>query len=282
MRNIWILGARPKTLPAAIAPVLVATAYAANDWNPTNALLALLVSLSLQVGVNYANDYSDGIKGVDDSRTGPTRLTASGLAAPMAVKRAALISFAFAAVIGLILAFITTWWLIPIGALAIAAAWYYTGGAKPYGYRGWGDLSVFIFFGVVATTGTYFVQTQTLNFTIFVISVPMGSLSCALLAINNLRDREQDQIASKRTMAVWLGDRGARNLYLGHLVCAHFFALLSLQPYSALTLLALPISFSLARKVKAGHTGSDLIPVLVKTGELQLIFSLLFTLGLVI
>ena len=161
--NKWIIGARPRTLPAAIAPVLVATAYAGSNWEPIRALSALLVSLALQIGVNYANDYSDGIRGTDDSRIGPVRLTASGLASPKSVRAAALISFLIAALIGLTLAVATSWWIILVGALAINAAWGYTGGANPYGYKGLGEISVFLFFGIVATVGSYYVQTEELN-----------------------------------------------------------------------------------------------------------------------
>ena len=282
MANKWVVGARPRTLAAAIAPVLVATAYAGEDWQPVAALLALLVSLSLQVGVNYANDYSDGIRGTDDSRIGPIRLTASGLASAKSVKNAAFISFAVAAVAGLVLAIQSSWWLIAVGALAIAAAWGYTGGSNPYGYRGLGEVSVFLFFGIVATVGTYFVQTEELNLEIFVIAVPMGSLSCAILVINNLRDRAQDELVGKRTMAVRLGDKGARILYISLLISAHLFALLTFTPFALLTLLALPISAPLAKSIWSGTSGEALIPYLAKTGQVQLVFALLFALGLVL
>jgi 1,4-dihydroxy-2-naphthoate octaprenyltransferase len=282
LANKWILGARPRTLAAAIAPVLVATAYAREDWQPVAALLALLVSLSLQVGVNYANDYSDGIRGTDDSRIGPIRLTASGLASAKSVKNAAFLSFLVAAIAGLVLAIQSSWWLIAVGALAIAAAWGYTGGNNPYGYRGLGEVSVFLFFGIVATVGTYYVQTEELNLQIFIIAVPMGSLSCAILVINNLRDRAQDELVGKRTMAVRLGDKGARALYISLLIASHLFALLTLTPFALLTLLALPLSVPLAKSVWAGASGAALIPYLAKTGKLQLIFALLFALGLVL
>ena len=280
--NKWIVGARLRTLPAAIAPVLVATAYAGSNWEPIRAFSALLVSLALQIGVNYANDYSDGIRGTDDSRIGPVRLAASGLASPKAVRTAAQISFLFAAVIGLTLAIATSWWIILVGALAINAAWGYTGGANPYGYKGLGDISVFLFFGIVATTGSYFVQTEELNLEIFIIAIPMGSLACAILAINNLRDRAQDQIVGKRTLAVRLGDRGARRLYIALLISAHIFALLTFKPAALITLLATPLTWSLARGVSRGVNGGDLIPYLAKTGKLQLVFAILFALGLAI
>jgi 1,4-dihydroxy-2-naphthoate octaprenyltransferase len=280
--NKWIIGARPRTLPAAIAPVLVATAYAGSNWDPIPAFSALLVSLALQIGVNYANDYSDGIRGTDDSRVGPVRLTASGLASPKAVRNAALISFLFAALVGLTLAIATSWWIILVGALAIGAAWGYTGGANPYGYKGLGEISVFLFFGIVATTGSYFVQTEELNLEIFIIAIPMGSLACAILAINNLRDRAQDQIVGKKTLAVRLGDRGARRLYIALLISAHIFALLTFKPAALLTLLAAPLTWNLARGVVRGASGGDLIPYLAKTGKLQMVFAILFALGLAI
>ena len=278
--NKWIVGVRPRTLPAAIAPVLVATAYAGSNWEPIRALSALLVSLALQIGVNYANDYSDGIRGTDDSRIGPVRLTASGLASPKSVRAAALISFLFAALIGLTLAAATSWWIILVGALAINAAWGYTGGANPYGYKGLGEISVFLFFGIVATVGSYYVQTEELNLQIFIVAIPMGSLACAILAINNLRDRAQDQIVGKKTLAVRLGERGARKLYIALLISAHLFALLTLQPAVLLTLLAAPLTWKLARGVASGVSGAELIPYLAKTGKLQLVFAILFALGL--
>lgn len=278
----WIAGARPRTLPAAIAPVLVATAYAGSNWVPLRSLSALLVSLALQIGVNYANDYSDGIRGTDDSRVGPIRLTASGLATPKSVRTAAIISFLFAALIGLALAAATSWWIILVGALAINAAWGYTGGSNPYGYKGLGEISVFLFFGVVATTGTYYVQTEELNLQILIISIPMGALACAILAINNLRDRAQDEIVGKKTLAVRLGDKGARRLYIALLLSAHLFALLTLKPAVLLTLLAAPLTWKLARGVSSGAVGAELIPYLAKTGKSQLAFAVLFALGLVI
>ncbi len=278
--NKWIVGARPKTLPAAIAPVLVATAYAGSNWAPSRAISALLVSLSLQIGVNFANDYSDGIRGTDDSRIGPVRLTASGLASPKSVRSAALISFLIAALIGLTLAAATSWWIILVGAVAINAAWGYTGGTNPYGYKGLGEISVFLFFGIVATVGSYYVQVEELNLQIFIIAIPMGSLACAILAINNLRDRAQDQLVGKKTLAVRLGDSGARTLYIALLISAHLFGLLTFQPAVALTLLAAPLTWKLSRGVASGVSGADLIPFLARTGKLQLVFALLFALGL--
>ena len=278
--NIWIIGARPKTLPAAIAPVVVATALARPNWSPVNALLALIVSLALQVGVNYANDYSDGIKGTDDDRIGPVRLTASGLAKPKAVKIAAYLSFAIAGVAGLLLAITTSFWLLLIGAISIAAAWGYTGGKNPYGYKGLGEISVFLFFGVVATVGSFYVQTEKITLQAVTASLPMGALACALLAVNNLRDREKDSLVNKRTLAVRLGDFKSRLFYSLLLISAHFFALCTLRSGAALTLFALPLTFMLIKKIMSGITGSALIEILAQTGKLQLLFALLFALGL--
>ena len=278
--NVWILGSRPRTLPAALAPVAVATALAAPNQNLTRALLALLVSLALQIGVNYANDYSDGIKGTDADRIGPTRITASGLATPAAVKRAAILSFSVAVVAGLVLALATSFWLIALGALSIIAAWGYTGGKHPYGYKGLGEISVFLFFGVIATVGSYYVQTEKVTLQSVVTSLPMGSLACALLAVNNLRDRAKDALVNKKTLAVRLGDYKARIMYGALLMSAHLFALLTFKPWTALTLFALPLSASLIRKVIKGVSGAELIPILGKTGKLQLIFAALFAVGL--
>jgi 1,4-dihydroxy-2-naphthoate octaprenyltransferase len=261
---------------------MVATAFAGSQWSPWRALLALIVSLALQIGVNYANDYSDGIRGTDDSRIGPMRLTASGLAKPGAVKAAAAISFLIAALAGLALASLTTWWLVLVGALAINAAWGYTGGNSPYGYKGLGEVAVFLFFGVVATVGSYFAQTEKINLQVFIISIPMGALACAILAINNLRDRAQDEIVGKKTVAVRLGDKGARSLYIALLLSAHLFALFTFESGALLTLLAAPLTWNLARGVANGVQGADLIPYLAKTGKLQLAFALLFALGLII
>ncbi|MFY7897544.1 MAG: 1,4-dihydroxy-2-naphthoate polyprenyltransferase [Candidatus Planktophila sp.] len=278
--KIWIQGARPRTLPAAVAPVLIATVIAGQDWSPIRAALALFVSLALQVGVNYSNDYSDGVRGTDDSRVGPIRLTASGLAKPAAVKRAAFISFFLASLAGLTLAALSSWWVIALGIASIAAAWGYTGGKNPYGYKGLGDISVFIFFGVIATMGTYYVQTLELTWKIFFASIPMGSLSCALLAINNLRDRVEDAKVGKKTLAVRFGDKGSRFYFVALILSAYLFAFLSGQLWAVLTLLTLPISLPLIRKVLGGSTGGELIPLLASTGKLQILFALTFAVAL--
>ena len=280
--NKWIAGARPKTLPAAIAPVAVGTALAGTDFDPILALLALLVSLSLQVGVNYANDYSDGVKGTDDNRIGPMRLVASGAAPAHQVKIAAYLALGFGAIFGLILALQTSLWLVAIGALAIAAAWGYTGGKNPYGYFGFGELSVFVFFGLVATMGTYYAQTGELTLNSLLVAIQMGSLSCALLAINNLRDRAADELVGKRTLAVRLGDASARRAFIALLLIAHISVLFLMKPWALLTLLLLPMTFSLIKAIQAGAQGAQLIPLLGKTGKLQLRFAILLSLGLLL
>jgi 1,4-dihydroxy-2-naphthoate octaprenyltransferase len=278
--NKWILGARPRTLPAAVAPVVVATALVGADFNWFRAALALKVAVWLQIGVNFANDYSDGVKGTDADRVGPIRIVASGLASAASVKAAAFISFAIASVAGTWLAILTSPLLIVVGVAAIAAAWGYTGGKNPYGYRGLGELSVFLFFGVIATMGTYYAQTEEVTLLSFIISIPMGALSCAILAINNLRDRPKDELVGKLTIAVRIGDRNARRMYVVLLALAHVAALATLIPTTLITLLALPLSISISRQVLSGISGKELIPILGKTGKLQMVFAILFAIGL--
>ena len=276
------MGARPRTLPAAIAPVLVATSLAGSDADFTMAGMALVVSLALQVGVNYANDYSDGIKGTDDNRVGPTRLVASGLASAKSVKQAAFLSFAVAAAVGLVLAISTSLWLVAVGAAAIFAAWTYTGSKRPYGYLGLGEISVFLFFGLVATMGSYYVQTQEITWQSFIAAIPMGCLACAILAINNLRDRAQDELVGKRTLAVRLGDSRARKLFIALLLLAHVLTLAIPAENTLLTLVLLPQTIVIAKKVRDGATGAALIPLLGKTGQLQLWFAVALSLALVL
>ncbi|MEY3856840.1 MAG: hypothetical protein RL602_162 [Actinomycetota bacterium] len=278
--NKWILGARPRTLPAAIAPVVVATALVGPDFNLLRAALALKVAVWLQIGVNFANDYSDGVKGTDADRVGPIRLVASGLATAISVKAAAFISFAIASIAGAWLALLTSPLLIAVGVLSIAAAWGYTGGKNPYGYKGLGELSVFLFFGVIATMGTYYAQTEELTFLSFIVSIPMGALSCAILAINNLRDRPKDALVGKLTVAVRIGDRNARLMFVSLLLVAHLAVIATLIPTTLLTLLALPMSISISRQVLSGISGKELIPLLGKTGKLQMLFSILLAVGL--
>lgn len=278
--NKWLLGARPRTLPAAIAPVVVATALVGADFSWFRAALALKVAVWLQIGVNFANDYSDGVKGTDADRVGPIRLVASGLASAKSVKAAAFISFGIASIAGVWLAYLTSPLLILVGIISIAAAWGYTGGKNPYGYKGLGELSVFLFFGVIATMGTYYAQTEQLTLLSFIVSIPMGALSCAILAINNLRDRPKDELVGKRTVAVRIGDHNARRMYVALLLLAHLAAIVTLIPTTLLTLAVLPMSLSISRQVLSGISGKDLIPVLGRTAKLQMIFSILLAIGL--
>ena len=280
--GIWVDGARPRTLPAAIAPVLVATALAGDSFNPLTALLALIVSLSLQIGVNYANDYSDGIRGTDNDRIGPSRITAEGLAKPVQVKSAAFISFSFAAVAGLGLAITTSWWLIGVGALCIAAAWGYTGGKNPYGYMGLGELFVFIFFGLVATVGTFYVQADNFTWQSLLAGTIVGSLACAILVINNIRDRAKDEVVGKLTLAVRLGDKRSRIIYTVLVIAPYLLSAGFGTPWTLLTLLTLPMTISILKALRSGIQGVELIAVLGKTGKLQMLFSLALSLALII
>jgi 1,4-dihydroxy-2-naphthoate octaprenyltransferase len=283
--NKWVIGSRPRTLPAAIAPVLVGTALIQINGisiNWFNALLALAVSLLLQIGVNYSNDYSDGIKGTDAERVGPVRLVASGLATAKQVKQAAYLTFFAASVAGLILSLRTSPWLILVGVISIIAAWKYTGGENPYGYKGFGEISVFVFFGIVATMGSYFAQSQKLTWQAFLIALPMGALACSLLAINNLRDLPKDLLVSKKTLAVRLGDKRARTALLVLLIVAQLSSALIFQitPWGLITLLSLPLTFAISKEIMGGASGKALIPLLGKTGKLQLAMALLITLAL--
>ena len=279
--NKWIVGARVKTLPAAVAPVLIGTSFAEKiNWG--NALLALLVSLFLQIAVNFANDYSDGVRGTDTHRIGPVRLVASGLASASSVKAAALISCLIAAIAGLVLAINISPWLLAVGAAAIWAAWAYTGGKKPYGYFGFGELSVFIFFGLVATVGSYYIQTEQFNWQISLLSMPVGTLSCAILAINNLRDLPQDKLVGKRTMAVRIGEKNTRVFFMLLLFTAQITALAAagINPLALITLICAPITYRVVKQVLNGAVGSDLIEVLSKTAKLQLLMSILLAAAL--
>ena len=280
-REQWIAGARPKTLPAAIAPVLVGTSFAGYNSSFLHTLLALTVALALQVGVNYANDYSDGIKGTDADRIGPMRLVGSGAATADAVKKAAFISFAIAAIAGLILASRTSWLLIILGAICIVAAWTYTGGPKPYGYQAMGEVSVFIFFGVVATVGTYYVQTESISREVLLASFAMGALACAILVLNNLRDLPKDEIAGKKTLAVVMGDKSTRDLYkwLMFFALVMSVALSFFSFFYLLALVSLPLVSTSVRTVSAGATGPALINLLVKTGRIQIIYAIALSLA---
>ncbi|MEV5501950.1 1,4-dihydroxy-2-naphthoate polyprenyltransferase [Nonomuraea fuscirosea] len=283
----WIAGARPRTLPNAVVPVMVGTGVAIGEggfvwWR---AVLALFVALSLQIGVNYANDYSDGVRGTDDQRVGPMRLVGSRAATPREVLTAALGCFALAAVLGLVLVVATqAWWVLLVGAAAIAAAWFYTGGKHPYGYRGLGEVAVFVFFGIVPVMGTAYVQTEHLSWAALIASIPVGLLSCSMLVVNNLRDVGTDGQAGKRTLAVLLGAERTRTLYVACQVVPFVVALamIPITPWAALVLLAAPLAVSPIRAVLSKAVGPALIAVLQQTGKLQMAYGLLFAVGLAI
>lgn len=280
-REEWLAGARPKTLAAGIAPVIVGTAFAGYNANAFNFFLALVVGVGLQVGVNYANDYSDGIKGSDSDRVGPVRLVGSGAATPEAVKRAALIAISIAALAGLLLSARSSWILLALGALSIIAAWTYTGGPKPYGYFALGEVSVFLFFGLIATLGTYFAHVGSLSFEVALASFAMGSLACAILVLNNLRDLVSDKAVGKITLAVKIGDARTRQFFQG-LIFAPFLITLALLPtsfYFLLALLALPQSLKVASAIRSGVGGSGLIELLERTGKIQIIYALAISLA---
>jgi 1,4-dihydroxy-2-naphthoate octaprenyltransferase len=289
--NRWILGARVRTLPAAVVPVLVGTCVAVGGrpvdevrWG--NAVLAMVVALALQVATNYANDYSDGKRGTDDpgSRIGPPRLVGSGLASPAEVKRAMLLAFGVALLAGLGLVLTVGWELIPVGVAAVAAGWFYTGGPRPYGYAGFGEAFVFVFFGLVATMGSAYVQVEHLTWLSFGCGVIIGCLATALLVVNNLRDIPGDTRSGKRTLAVRIGDRRTRALYavlmaLPFLVLP-FVAGPSGRPAAALAYVALPLATRPLATVLSGATGPALIPVLARTAQVELLFGVVFAVGL--
>jgi 1,4-dihydroxy-2-naphthoate octaprenyltransferase len=317
----WALGARPRTLPAAIVPVLVGTA-AAHPWShrvrdlsvghgadhlnillvPPDglrvnawwcALGALVVALAIQIGTNYANDYSDGVRGTDDARVGPLRLVAAGLASPDAVRRAALFSFGVAAVVGLGLAWATSWWILLVGAACLLAGWFYTGGPRPYGYAGLGEAFVFVFFGLVATVGTFYVQTLHLDVAVvWFAAVTVGLLATALLLANNLRDIGSDTVSGKRTLAVRVGRVNGGWLYVACVglpfAGVALWALLSVSgavhsarpAIALLPLVALPLSRGPIRLARSDAEGRALLPVLAATGRLQLAFGLLLSIAL--
>ena len=252
----WVEGARPRTLPNAIAPVIAGTGAAA--WLEAavwwKALLALIVAVAMIIGVNYANDYSDGIRGTDDVRAGPLRLVGSRLATPGSVLTAALVSFGVAALAGLVLAALSAPWLIAVGGLCIAGAWLYTGGSKPYGYLGLGEVAVFVFFGLVAVLGTQYTQAGRIDWVGVALAVAIGSLSSAVLVANNLRDIPTDKEAEKITLAVRLGDARTRLLYQGLLAVALVLTLVLMiaTPWCAVALIAAPLAWRAARPVRTG------------------------------
>ncbi|MDM8085535.1 1,4-dihydroxy-2-naphthoate polyprenyltransferase [Cellulomonas cellasea] len=281
----WIAGARPRTLPAAAAPVLVGTGAAAQlgAENLARGLLALGVALALQVGVNYANDYSDGVRGTDTDRVGPMRLTATGLARPAQVRLAAFAAFGVGAVLGLALVALSgQWWLLAVGALSIAAGWYYTGGSRPYGYRGLGEVGVFVFFGLVAVLGTTYTQAGRISWPAVAGAVAIGLLACALLMANNLRDVPTDVLVGKHTLAVRLGEYRARRVFAAMVILPILLAMACafVAPWSLIVLfLALPAGL-LAVTVLLGARGIALVPVLVGTGLYELAFGVLLGIGL--
>ncbi|MDP9445227.1 MAG: 1,4-dihydroxy-2-naphthoate polyprenyltransferase [Actinomycetota bacterium] len=283
----WLAGARPPTLPAAVSPVLVGSGAAAHAggfvwWK---ALLALVAALALQVGANYANDYSDGVRGTDAARVGPLRLVGAGLATPAAVKHAAFVAFGVAAAAGLVLAVTTTWWILVVGATAVAAAWFYTGGSSPYGYRGLGEVSVFVFFGLVAVVGTAYLQTLEVTLLSVAGGIAVGALACAILVANNLRDISSDEAAGKRTLAVRIGDRRSRALFAALVVLAYVVAAVLTVTVAAWALLAfasLPLAQRALRPVRTGAVGAGLVATLRDTGLTELIFAVGLTVGLLL
>lgn len=282
--KLWFEGARPKTIPAAVVPVIVGTASVESSLTIYRLLLALVVSIALQVGVNYANDYSDGIRGTDQDRVGPRRLVGSELVSAKRVKLAAGISFLVAAIAGLVLAIVTSLFLILIGCLAILAAWFYTGGSKPYGYSGFGEISVFVFFGLVATVGSSYVQSQTIESISILCSVPVGLLASALLVVNNFRDIETDSETGKQTFAVRLGKAKTQTFFalllLGSL--GMYVLIAMLYTYLALiTLVATPLSLKLIKDIYTKESSEDLIKILENTAKLHLLAGILLSIGLV-
>ena len=282
----WIEGARPRTLPNAFGPVIAGTGAAA--WLDAavwwKALLALAVAVALIIGVNYANDYSDGIRGTDDVRAGPLRLVGSRLAAPRSVLTAALMSLGIGAVAGLVLAVYSAPWLIAVGAACIAGAWLYTGGKKPYGYQGLGEVAVFVFFGLVAVLGTQYTQALRVDWVGVVLAVAIGSLSSAVLVANNLRDIPTDTGSGKITLAVRLGDGRTRLLYQALLALAGVLTLvlMAATPWCAVGLVAAPLAVRAALPVRRGRGGKELIPVLRDTGLTMLVWSIAVAVALAV
>jgi len=284
----WLSASRPRTLPAAISPVLAGSALAvwASGFDLITALLALIVSVALQIGVNLANDYSDGIRGTDAERVGPVRLVGSGLAEPKAVRAAAFGCFGLACVAGLVIVVITAhWWLLAVGAACVLAAWFYTGGRHPYGYAGLGELFVFVFFGLVAVIGTVYVQVGGLPVSVWPTAVAIGLLSCGILVANNLRDIAGDRQAGKRTLATRLGDRGTRVLFL--IMClaaaaAVVAAALLSTWWALLGLIMIVPAGAATRATLAGATGHRLIGVLKQASLAELLCAVGLTAGMVL
>lgn len=293
--QIWVKGARPKTLTAAIAPVLVGSsiAYSEKSLNLFIAFLALTVSISIQIAVNYANDYSDGIKGTDNKRVGPIRLVGQNLASAKSVRNASFIFFFIAAVAGLVITISTKqWWFLLLGFSAIISAWTYTGGPKPYGYAGFGEVFVFIYFGLVAVLGTIYAQTLFLKPYFYIYAISIGCFAAAILVANNLRDREKDQQSNKMTLAVKLGDTKTRYLFVILMLLPFIFGLLllvtrdlgdsqNLNFGGLLSFLALPLAISTIRPVLQKVSGKDLIQTLVNTGKTEFLWAVMICLGII-
>jgi 1,4-dihydroxy-2-naphthoate octaprenyltransferase len=280
----WIEGARPRTLPAAVAPILVGTGAAYETGNVVwgYALLALVVAVALQIGVNYANDYSDGIRGTDEQRVGPVRLVGQGLAEARDVKLAAYAAFFFAALCGLALIGLSGLWImLPIGAAAVVAAWFYTGGSRPYGYLGFGEVFVFVFFGLVATLGTMATMTP-LTSAGWWGAIGVGAVASAILVANNLRDIPTDRVNGKLTLAVRMGDRGSRWFYLALIAVAFVMTGLAsfTSPLALIAVLAAPVLIGPVRAIVSGQQGRALIPALAGTGIFLLVWGALLGLGL--
>jgi len=283
--NRWVLGARPRTLPAAVVPVALGASVGAGEWGARwwTVVPAMVVSLALQIGVNYANDYSDGVRGTDDVRVGPVRLVAGGLASAGAVKRAAFAAFGVAAVAGLLLAATTSWWLLVVGVASVLAGWFYTGGSHPYGYLGLGEIFVFVFFGLVATAGTMFVVLERIPGAAWLLGSVAGALACSLLVINNLRDIPTDREVGKRTLAVRLGDRRTRWFYTGLVAAAAVLVVvvaLAGHGWAVIGLAGFALAVAPVRSVLGGASGRDLIAVLGATGKVQLVVGALTTVGM--
>lgn len=287
----WWLGARPRTLPAAIVPVIIGTAVAVSESDKLSVLnvvvrvaLALFVSLALQVGVNYANDYSDGVRGTDDDRKGPTRLVAAGRATPTAVKTAAILALASACVAGLLLAALTTWWLVLLGAACVAAAWLYTGGPRPYGYAGFGELFVFVFFGLVATAGTTYVVSESVGILAWCSGAVSGCLAVALLMVNNIRDIDGDSRSGKRTLAVRIGVVRSKQLFVAlYVVTGVLIVASSTQSLGALLgLIGLLAALPAIATVRESNEPKELVKALGMTARVQMVVGVLYAVGLIV